>query len=244
MSPSQDSPVSSHGSNPGPSPSVASPLTVRSPRQAGRILVIEDEPQMLRNLLTILRAEGYTPIAAPGGDAGIVCAQRELPDLILCDLMMPGLDGFAVLSRLRADPATARIPFIFLTARGDRTDMRSGMNLGADDYLTKPVRVDDLLAAIRARLARFQQTAVASAPPRPLAPEDLTGLGVSPREAEVLFWLVEGKSNGDIAIILGVAEATVKKHLEHIFEKLGVENRTAATRAALERHAANLRHSA
>ena len=244
MSPPQDPPVSMHGPTHAPATATPSPIAARSQRQAGRILVIEDEPQMLRNLLTILRAEGYNPIAAPGGDAGVVAAQRELPDLILCDLMMPGLDGFAVLSRLRADPATARIPFIFLTARGDRTDIRSGMNLGADDYLTKPVRVDDLLAAIRARMARFQQTAIASAPTRPLAPEDLTGLGVSPREAEVLFWLVEGKSNSDIGVILGVAEATVKKHLEHIFEKLGVENRTAATRAALERYAANLRHPA
>lgn len=217
---------------PTPPPSPASPRP--SPASGRRILVIEDEPQMLRNLVTILRAEGFSPIPAAGGPPGIEAARREKPDLILCDLMMPDLDGFAVLGQLRADPETAGIPFIFLTARSDRSDLRSGMNLGADDYLTKPVRVDDLLAAIHARLARFRLTAPAGTAAHPRSPAELVALGVSPREAEVLFWLVEGKSNADIATILGVAEGTVKKHLEHIFAKLGVENRTAALRAALD----------
>lgn len=199
-----------------------------------RILVIEDEPQMLLNLQTVLRAEGFLVDGATGGLEGVARVRQCLPDLILCDLMMPELDGFGVLARLRADPQSARIPFIFLTARGDRTDVRSGMNLGADDYLTKPVRIDDLLAAIRARLARFHQTV--TGPVKPPTATDLVLIGVSPREAEVLFWLLEGKSNGDIGTILGVAEATVKKHLERVFEKLGVENRTSAARAALERY--------
>ncbi len=192
---------------------------------------------MLRNLLTVLRAEGFAVDGADGGLAGIERIRQSIPDLILCDLMMPEIDGFGVLARLRADPATARIPFIFLTARGDRTEVRSGMNLGADDYLTKPVRIDDLLSAIRARLARFHQAAGPSAPIHPQSAAELVPLGVSPREAEVLFWLLEGKSNADIGSILGVAEATVKKHLERVFDKLGVENRTSAARAALERFA-------
>lgn len=221
-----------------PSPAPEDRSASSPPASGRRILVIEDEPQMLRNLVTILRAEGFRPFSASGGEEGAAAASRDVPDLILCDLMMPGLDGFGVLSRLRADARTARIPFIFLTARGDRTDMRSGMNLGADDYLTKPIRVDDLLAAIHARLARFLQTASSPAPSHPQSPAELAALGVSPREAEVLFWLIEGKSNADIATILGVAEGTVKKHLEHVFEKLGVENRTAALRAALEGFAA------
>jgi DNA-binding NarL/FixJ family response regulator len=206
---------------------------------AHRLLVIEDEPQMLRNLVTILRAEGFSVLGAPGGQEGLALAHAELPDLILCDLMMPDLDGIEVLRRLRAVPRLAPVPFIFLTARGERDEVRAGMNLGADDYLTKPVKVDDLLGAIRMRLARRQQALAAaqSGTRRPTQPADLARLGLTDRQNEVLFWLIEGKGNADIAIILGLAHATVKKHLEHIFGKLGVENRTSAIMTALERWA-------
>lgn len=204
-----------------------------TPEASARVLVIEDEPQMLRNLVTILRAEGFQALGAPGGEEGVAAALAEKPDLILCDLMMPGLDGFGVLAKLRAQPTTAPIPFVFLTARSDREDVRSGMNQGADDYLTKPVKVEDLLAAIRARLDR-RQLAGNGKPTRPERPDQLERLGVTAREAEVLFWLIEGKSNPDIATILGMAPATVKKHLEHIFQKLGVENRTAAIMSTLQ----------
>lgn len=210
-----------------------------NPTIPARILVIEDEPQMLRNLVTILRAEGFSVLGAPGGAEGVALARAERPDLILCDLMMPDLDGFGVLQRIRCDPRIAPIPFVFLTARGERDEVRAGMNQGADDYLTKPVKVDDLLGAIRTRLERRQQSLAAamSGTRKPTQPADLAGLGLTDRQNEVLFWLIEGKGNADIATILGMAQATVKKHLEHIFGKLGVENRTAAIMTALERWA-------
>ena len=121
-----------------------------------KILIIEDEPAMRSNLRQILEMEDFLPVTAPNGREGIATAKRDLPDLILCDVLMPEQDGHAVLEALRADPATARIPFIFLTAKGEHADVRTGMNLGADDYLVKPVRVDDLLEAIAARLERGQ----------------------------------------------------------------------------------------
>ena len=124
-----------------------------------RILIIEDEPEMRRNLATILRLEHFEPVAAENGRVGIELARRERPDLILCDVMMPELDGYEVLQALRSDPATVTTPFIFLTARGEKPDIRAGMNLGADDYLTKPVAKADLLAAIRSRLERQTQQA-------------------------------------------------------------------------------------
>src|SRR6185369_3093533 len=122
-----------------------------------KILVIEDEPEMRRNLVAILRLEKFEPIAAENGRDGVAAAKSERPDLILCDVMMPGLDGYGVLAALRADAATVATPFIFLTARGEKPDIRAGMNLGADDYLTKPVAIADLLAAIRMRLERAEQ---------------------------------------------------------------------------------------
>ena len=154
----------------------------------------------------------------------------------LCDVMMPELDGYGALAALRIDEETARIPFIFLTAKGEKTDVRAGMNPGADDYLTKPADIDDLLRAIAARLARREEHAAgAGAPNFDSAQPLIEKLSLTPRESEVLLWVAQGKANGDIALILSTTESTVKKHLEHIFEKLGVENRGGAWTLAGQR---------
>src|SRR5882757_1056920 len=122
-----------------------------------KILVIEDEPEMRRNLTALLRYHQYQPIEAENGRKGVALAQREKPDLVLCDVMMPELDGHGVLQALQQDAELALIPFIFLTAKGEKDDLRSGMNLGADDYLTKPVANNELVRAIEARLSRAQR---------------------------------------------------------------------------------------
>jgi len=199
-----------------------------------KILVIEDEPEMRRNITTLLRYHDYETIAAENGRQGIERARREKPDLILCDVMMPELDGHAVLQALQADAALARIPFIFLTAKGEKEDLRSGMNLGADDYLTKPVGNADLVRAIETRLRRSEQQAKREFRPDFSSAEPLLTLGLTPRAAEALLWLAQGKTNSDIAAILGITESTVKKHVQEIFDKLGVETRGAATVRALE----------
>lgn len=200
-----------------------------------KILVIEDEPDMRRNLTTILRMEKFHPLAAENGRIGVELAKKEKPDLILCDVMMPELDGHGVLQALREDPATVTIPFIFLTARGEKGDVRDGMNLGADDYLTKPVAKADLLNAVRSRLQRAEQQATPEFKPDFSSSKPLEAvLNLTPRVAETLLWIAQGKTNGDIASILGISEATVKKHVLEIFGALGVETRTAASLRALE----------
>ena len=205
-----------------------------------RILLIEDQAAMRRNLSIMLKMEGFDVLAAENGRAGLELARREKPDLILCDVMMPELDGYGVLEKLRADPATATLPFIFLTARGDKPDIRQGMNLGADDYLTKPAQRADLLAAIAARLARKQAAATEAEAQRGFHPDFSSpdplrvAFGLTPREAEVLLWTAQGKTNVEIGTILGMSDLTVKQHLSHVFEKLGVEGRNPATLCALE----------
>jgi EAL domain-containing protein (putative c-di-GMP-specific phosphodiesterase class I)/CheY-like chemotaxis protein len=119
-----------------------------------KILVIEDEESVRENILDLLEAEDFDTIAAANGRLGLQLALSELPDLILCDLMLPELDGYGILTALREQPVTATIPFIFLTARSARADFRLGMNLGADDYLTKPFTRTELLSAIASRLAK------------------------------------------------------------------------------------------
>ncbi|MGZ8898711.1 MAG: response regulator, partial [Limisphaerales bacterium] len=200
-----------------------------------KILVIEDEPEMRRNLATILKLEKFNVVQSENGRLGLETAKKELPDMILCDVMMPEMDGHAVLQALRENPKTATTPFIFLTAKGEKQDFRSGMNLGADDYLTKPIAKAELLKAIEARLKRSeQQLSSGSLTPNFDSPQPLHALGLTPRVAEVLLWVAQGKTNADIATILGISEWTVKKHVLEIFEKLGVETRTAAGLRAIE----------
>src|ERR1051325_6116462 len=204
-----------------------------------KVLVIEDEAETRENLVLMLEMEGFKPFSAPNGRKGVEVAKRERPDVILCDVSMPALDGYGVLEALRADSATVSIPFIFLTAKGDKKDLRTGMNLGADDYLTKRASAEQVLSAINARLDRHtekEQAAMAKVELKPNfdSAKPLEGLGLTPREAEVLLWIAQGKFNGDIGTILGCAENTVKVHIARIFEKLGFENRNSATVRALE----------
>ncbi|MFM7408365.1 MAG: EAL domain-containing protein [Cuspidothrix sp.] len=120
-----------------------------------KILVIEDEESIRENLLDLLEAENFETVVAANGKIGLHIAMSENPDLILCDMMMPELDGYGVLTALRQDPLTSTIPFIFLTAKSAKSDFRQGMNMGADDYLTKPFTRAELLTAILNKLEKY-----------------------------------------------------------------------------------------
>ena len=119
-----------------------------------KILVIEDEIATRTNLVKFLEAEGFDSIGAENGDIGIKLAQEHLPDLIICDILMPDLDGYDVLTQLQQNAATAAIPFIFLTSATDSASLRQGMDMGADDYLSKPITSAELRRAILSRLKK------------------------------------------------------------------------------------------
>ena len=121
-----------------------------------KILVIEDEESIRENILELLEAENFQGIGATNGKIGIKMAIDQIPDLILCDMMMPEVDGYGVLKALRSEPLTSTIPFIFLTAKADKSDIRKGMELGADDYITKPCTPQELLKAITIRLEKHK----------------------------------------------------------------------------------------
>lgn len=121
-----------------------------------RILVVEDETTILENIIETLELEHYKVMGAPNGRVGVEVALREHPDLILCDIAMPELDGYGVLLELRGHAATALTPLIFLTAHADRASMRQGFELGADDYLTKPFSHDELLRAVKTQLEKLE----------------------------------------------------------------------------------------
>jgi len=128
------------------------------------ILVVDDDPATLKLVGVVLDQEGYDVVAARSGEEALERARLQHPDLILLDVMMPGLDGYEVVQRLRADPATARVPILMLTAKSDLEDQITGFEVGADDYLTKPFHRHELTERVASvlRLAEHRQT-----PPQP-----------------------------------------------------------------------------
>ena len=122
-----------------------------------KILVIEDELFVRENIVELLEAEDFEVFNTDNGILGILWAQENIPDLVICDVMMPEINGHEVLAEMRELPTTALTPFIFLTAMADKGDIRLGMELGADDYLTKPFTREELLNAINARLAKQEK---------------------------------------------------------------------------------------
>src|SRR6476469_7264312 len=129
-------------------------LRLNTPDMAKTILVIEDNTDIRENTAEILDLAGYKTFTAENGKRGVELAIKEKPSVIVCDIMMPELDGYGVLHMLRKNPDTQHIPFIFLTAKAERTDFRKGMEMGADDYITKPFDEIELLNAIEARLKK------------------------------------------------------------------------------------------
>jgi len=205
------------------------------------VLIVDDLPENLSMLHDALDEAGYKVLVATNGESALARARQALPDVILLDAVMPGIDGFEVARRLKADFSTQHIPIVFMTGLTETEHVVAAFEAGSADYVTKPVRPPEVLARIAAHLrtARQLQDAVRNAPDTlddaTLAARLTAAFALTPREAEVLFWVIKGKTNRDIGDILGTSPRTVNKHLEHVFEKLGVETRTAAARVAMVR---------
>jgi YesN/AraC family two-component response regulator len=187
-----------------------------------KILVIEDEAESREMFLECMEEEGFELIGAENGVVGIQKAKEHLPDLIICDIVMPKLDGYGVLSALRQNPQTAVTPFIFLTAKTTRTDLRQGMELGADDYISKPSTIEEILGAIAAQLKKqkvFQQWCnnCSIAPPVPTTTEADRGKNsqsifpVCPQLSDVFKYIEDNYHQGitlsDVAKAVGYAPA-------------------------------------
>lgn len=287
------------------------------------VLLVDDSPESLGQLIEALEGAGLTTLIARDGESALHILSRITPDLVLLDAIMPGLDGFATCARIKQRPELATTPVIFMTGLSDSAHVLAGLSAGGVDYVTKPLNHEELIARIAVHVANARMIAAARqaldtagygvvafrqdgslswASPRATqllaAPNSLdesdraallnwlaqsavqplsrspdltlkTGvdgqelrlillgrsgfgellarvssnvpmtaslskeLGLSLREAEVLTWLARGKANKDIAAILQLSPRTVTKHVEQIFTKMGVENRTAAAALAL-----------
>lgn len=308
------------------------PLTLDRSR-TDIVLIVDDVPENLSVLHDALDESGFTVLVATNGESALARARQTLPDIILLDALMPGMDGFEVARRLKSDFSTRHIPIIFMTGLTETEHIVAAFAAGGTDYVAKPVRTGEVIARVHSHLASarqmkqarsaldafgqatlalrtesgritwqtalarklladyFPQESQADQTPAPLlhwlentienrrqnpanAPlslnishdarrlifslHDQTADGewlivlreendaaqieallaafpLTRKEAEVLYWVIQGKTSPDIGDILGSSPRTVNKHLEHVYEKLGVENRTAATKLALER---------
>lgn len=197
------------------------------------ILIIEDDATLLGNMELILQMEGFATSTACDGIAGIARMRENRPDLVLCDILMPGMDGHSVLETLQHDAALADIPFIFVTALDDRGDIRRGMSAGADDYLTKPFLAEELTSAVTGRLQRIEalrQHEEDSTLQKECAflRQQITG-----RELEVLLLVGQGYTSKQIASNLGIRQNTVEVHRANLMRKLDTPNAANLARWAI-----------
>ena len=195
------------------------------------VLVVDDSPETLRMLTDALDQAGMTVMVALDGSAAMKVVEQITPDIILLDAVMPGFDGFEACRRLKSEPALNHVPVVFMTGLSETEHIVRGLEAGGVDYVTKPIVIEEMLARIRVHLANARLIRRATAPTSHELRKDFK---LTSREAEVLSWLSKGKTNRDIAQILGLSPRTIDKHLEQIYAKLGVENRTAAAAMAVK----------
>jgi two-component system, OmpR family, response regulator len=188
-----------------------------------QILIIEDEATLRDNIAEIIVHYGFRVITAPSGEEGVKVATQVVPDIIVCDLMLPGIDGYEVLNAVKQIPGLISTAFIFLTAKSTRSDIRTGMDMGADDYLTKPFTKEELINSIKARVqklinlraSQIENDAFISS-----AAERMTIL--TKAERKVLNKISEGFTTPQIAEKLFLSSKTIENHRMNISRKLSL----------------------
>jgi DNA-binding NarL/FixJ family response regulator len=206
-----------------------------------RLLIVDDEPNLLRAVAASLRAEGYETLTARTARDALVILAEGLPDLIISDVRMPGMDGYSFLRHLRFSPRTNLIPVIFLTAKDQKRDRIEGFRSGVDAYLTKPFEPDELSAIVASILSRVERThseiarLVVSSEPASnnrAGDEELTGA-----EWRIALCVARGLSNKEIAAEFGISVRTVENHISSILAKKDFANRVEIARHVLKRDA-------
>ncbi|HEU4593802.1 MAG TPA: response regulator transcription factor [Pyrinomonadaceae bacterium] len=206
-----------------------------------RLLVVDDEPNLLRAVAACLRGEGFEVITARGGAEALVRVAESVPDLIVSDIRMPGMDGYQLARQLRASSRTALTPVVFLTAKDETSDRIEGFRTGVDAYLTKPFEPDELVAVIRGILARVQRThaeiarLVGTSQAEAAEAIQFQDEALTEAEERVAEAVARGLSNKEIAAEFRISVRTVENHISHILSKKGFGNRVEIARHVLDR---------
>ncbi|MEJ7863096.1 MAG: response regulator transcription factor [Pyrinomonadaceae bacterium] len=198
-----------------------------------RLLVVDDEPNLLRAVEAVLRGEGFEITTARSGREALVAVAGSLPDLIVSDVRMPGMDGFQLARKLRASTHSALVPIVFLTAKDETEDRIEGFESGVDVYLTKPFEPDELVAVIKSVLARVERTRSTIA--RLVGDEEKETVFVRDEALTEAEWRVaetvaRGLSNKEIADKLNLSVRTVENHVSRILAKKNFTNRVEIAR--------------
>jgi DNA-binding NarL/FixJ family response regulator len=199
-----------------------------------RLLVVDDDPNLVLLVKDYLEFRGYEVVAASNGLEALEVMRRLTPDLIICDVMMPEMDGYTFVQTLRSDRATDWIPVIFLSARGQTADRVRGLNTGAEAYLVKPFEPEELVAQVEATLKHTERLLqMQGAPVQPAIQLDRE-VELTPTETKVLQYVARGMSNREIAEVMGVSQRTIESHVSNMLSKTGLHNRTELARWAIE----------
>jgi DNA-binding NarL/FixJ family response regulator len=196
------------------------------------ILIIDDDPSFRSMMEMILQMEGFEVRVASNGQSALSMLRDKRSDLVLCDIMMPEMDGYSLLDLLRGENTLADIPFIFVTALGQRIEVRRGMSAGADDYLSKPFSADELLAAVTCRIRRHEMINMQHGNSIFHKEQAILSTKITKREHEILLMVGQGATSREIAERLGISLKTVEVHRENLMKKLDAANAASLARWA------------
>ncbi|WP_309744621.1 response regulator transcription factor [Chamaesiphon sp. OTE_20_metabat_361] len=201
-----------------------------------RLLLIDDDPNLILLVKDYLEFRGYEVLTADNGKEALNLLSQNLPDMIICDIMMPEMDGYALIENVRQDRRTSWIPVLFLSARGQSQDRIKGLNLGADVYMVKPFEPEELVAQVESSLKQTNRLLLYtdgvsddSSPIQVPATVELT-----PTELKVVQLVARGLANREIALQMNVSQRTIESHVSNMLGKTGLNNRTELARWAIE----------
>lgn len=201
-----------------------------------QLLLIDDDPNLILLVKDYLEFRGYQVTTAENGREALEILEQETPDMIICDVMMPEMDGYSLVKHVREDPKTSWIPVLFLSAKGQSQDRVKGLNTGADVYMVKPFEPEELVAQVESSLKQASrliqhQNKGGSEGPTIQVPFDVE---LTPTELKVVQFVARGMANREIAEELKVSQRTIESHVSNMLGKTGLHNRTELARWAME----------
>ncbi|MFM6188820.1 MAG: response regulator transcription factor [Planktothrix sp.] len=201
-----------------------------------RLMLVDDDPNLVLLVRDYLEFRGYDVITAENGRVALEILEQELPDLMICDIMMPEMDGYTLVKQIREDPRTGSIPVLFLSAKGQSQDKVKGLNTGADVYIVKPFEPEELVAQVESSLRQASRLNQHPDPNLDHGPKLRVRRNVelTPTELRVVQLVAQGLANRDIARIMKVSQRTIESHVSNMLGKTGLHNRTELARWALE----------
>jgi DNA-binding NarL/FixJ family response regulator len=207
-----------------------------SQKDSKKLLLVDDDPNLILLVKDYLEFQGYEVITAENGREALEVLEHYTPDMIICDVMMPEMDGYALIEKVRQDSRTNWIPFMFLSAKGQSQDRVKGLNTGADVYMVKPFEPEELVAQVESslkqskRLMRQPQSKTSEAS-KIQVPQNVE---LTPTELKVVQLLAQGMANKNIADQLNVSQRTIESHVSNMLNKTNLKNRTELARWAIE----------